>query len=128
MPEPRATRLSDIVWGGRIRPAYQWRIREIARGAAHTKTRSVHGTMVHSTESTTFRFLDGGLSEERGNFGPESGMRWFGKLAMAYLLYELGELPQELLGATDLPSKEQLRERVRLEAEAARASQGAERH
>ena len=78
--------------------------------------------MVHSTESAIFRFLDGGLSEERGSFGPECGMRWFGKLAMAHVLYELGENPQELLGGADLPSKEQLRQRVRLEAEAARAS------
>ena len=112
--------MQDIVWGGRIRPTYQHQIREIARKAAHSEEASVRGSMVHSSVTVTYRFLDGGVWERRGEFGPTSGMRWFGTLAIAYLLYELGENPQKLLDASDLPSKAHLRQRVREEAEAAR--------
>ena len=122
MPMPKPTRLSDIMWGGRVRPSHQSRIREIAQKAARAVKRSVHGTMVHSVETITLCFLDGGLSETRGGFGSGSGMRCVGTLALAHVLYELGATPQDLLGVPDLPSKTQLRQRVRLEAEAARSS------
>lgn len=120
MQVPKPTRLSDVVWGGRIRPTYQSRMLDIAQQSAFAVERSVRGTMVHSTETIALRFLDGGLSETRGGQGWECGVRCFGTLAMAYLLYELGAKPQDILGVQDLPSHEELRQRVRREAEAAR--------
>jgi hypothetical protein len=82
--------------------------------------------MVHSSETKTNMFLDGGLSETRGSFGPGSGMRLFGDLALVYVLYELGLRPQDLLRRKKLPSRSELRERVRLEAKAAKGGAKAE--
>jgi hypothetical protein len=120
MSAPKPNRLSDIFWGGQVRQAYRSQVREIATGAARSVQRSFVGNMVRSTECVTFSFLDGGLSETLGGRGPGSGMRWFGTLATAYILYELGESPQDLLATSDIPCRDELKERVRLEAEAAR--------
>lgn len=117
---PSSTRLSDITWGGRIRSRYQHAVSDIAESAAHTVKRFVRGSMVHSSETVTYYFLDGGVSETRGVFGPGSGMSWFGTLAKAHVLYEMGEDPSALLRSLSLPSKEELRTRVRSEADAAR--------
>jgi hypothetical protein len=122
MPGP--TQLSDVVWGGRIRPKFQYGVSSIARNAAHSVERSVRGNMVQSSETVTYRFLDGGVSETRGIFGPQSGMRWFGTLAKAHLLYELDGDPAVLLRRPDLPTRAELRVRVRSEAEAARRKSG----
>jgi hypothetical protein len=66
--------------------------------------------MVHSTETTTLEFLDGGVSDTRGNFGADCGMRWFGQLAIAYILYELHLSPQALLGSPNIPTQAELRQ------------------
>jgi hypothetical protein len=121
MSDPREVRLRDVTWGGRIRRAYQGKVLAIARRAARSRSGAVHGSMVFSTHTAIYEFLDGGLRETRGEFGPRSGMCVYGELAMIHVLYELGLSPQALLRRKKLPSKGELRERVRLEAESAKA-------
>ena len=77
--------------------------------------------MVHSTETVTHHFLDGGLSETRGGSGADCGLRWFGQLAIAYMLYEMDLNPQQLLRDDDIPSKQQLEQRIQADVQAARS-------
>ena len=121
MSDPREVRLRDVTWGGRIRRAYQVNVLAIARQAAKSRRGVVHGSMACSTHTDIYDFLDGGLHETRGEFGPGSGMYVYGELAMIHVLYELGLTPQALLRRKKLPSREELQERVRLEAQSAKA-------
>jgi hypothetical protein len=119
MATPNPIRLGDITRGGHICEAYQDQVLDIAKEAAHTVRLSMRGSMVSTTETRTYSFLDGGVTHTRGSFRRPSGLGWFGTLATAYILYELGANPCELLADTELPSRQQLAERVLREKQAA---------
>lgn len=110
MPE---VRLRDITWGGRVRRLWQSQVWKIASKAAVDHSRSYHGNMVTSSETHTLRFLDGGVSDSRGFFDASCGMFIYGKLARAYVLYELGLDATKLLRIKKLPSHRDLQRMVR---------------
>ena len=85
-----ATTLRDITVGGRIRKGYQATILKIAQRAASQQTVFMRGNMLTSTQTTSLKFLDGGVSIVSGVFGPTSGMFWGGLQVKAFILYELG--------------------------------------
>ena len=73
-----ATTLRDITVGGRIRKGYQATILKIAQRAASQQTVFMRGNMLTSTQTTSLKFLDGGVSIVSGVSGPTSGMFWGG--------------------------------------------------
>ena len=104
-------RLKDITWGGRIRVDFQYRGWEIAANAACATRSSYSGTMVASSQTSSLMFLDGGVSDTRGEWG-WGGMFWSGLNAKAYILYELGLDPRKMLRRKSIPSHEELRAQV----------------
>ncbi len=104
--------LRDIVWGGRVRRAWQSKIWEIAQGAATSSDSRFDGNMVSSSQTTYHRFLDGGVSDTRGFFDSSSGMRIHGKHSQAYILYRLGLKAKELIKGCDVPSLAELEKQL----------------
>jgi hypothetical protein len=108
MTEMKAIKLRDVIWGGRVRRNYQAQVWKIAREAATGADSSTHGTMVSSSQSTSLRFLDGGVTDARGYFDSSSGMFVRGELAKAYILYRLGADARALMKNPSLPTLDEL--------------------
>src|SRR5262245_13866577 len=106
-------RLRDILWGGRIRNAYQAAVWRIATEAAAETKHAVHGSMLSSSSTKSLIFLDGGVRDTRGFFDSSCGMFLHGSLAKAYILYRLGFNARLLLKDKNLPSLEELEAQVR---------------
>lgn len=104
--------LKDIVWGGRIRRAYQGEIWRIATQAAVRACRGWLRRDPADGDANYFEFLDGKVWEVRGYFNSDCGMFWQGCLVKAYILYRLGLDPRVLLKKADLPPLEELERRV----------------
>jgi hypothetical protein len=83
-------RLTDIFWGGRVRRAYQIRLRSIAEKAAVESDTKYEGSIISSAQQTNWNFLDGGVWEKRGWFEADCGMFVWGAKARQYVLYRLG--------------------------------------
>ena len=117
--EPQLTKLSDLEWGGRVRRAFQERVAVIATKAARSRTRWGDGSLLSSSESTLTGFLDGGLRITRGYFDTSSGMFLQGRLARAFVVYELGSDAREVLKDRGLPSRRDLKAQVRADQDKA---------
>jgi len=100
--------LGEVTWGGRVRPRFQSEVWSIAMEAAKNTSRTTIGNMVSSSERVVLHFLDGGVSDTRGTFDASSGMRWFGRLATAYILYRLGGDARLLLKVRSIPTLAEL--------------------
>jgi hypothetical protein len=95
--------MKDIVWGGRIKQAWQSKIWAIAQEVAIDSETSYSGGMLSSLQTTYLWFLDGGVTNTRGVFDSRCGMRFRGEQAQAYVLYRLGLNAKQLMKGCDLP-------------------------
>jgi hypothetical protein len=100
--------LKDIVWGGRIKRAWQSKIWAVAQKAAIDSETRFSGSMISSSERTYLRFLDGGVSNARGFFDSSCGMRFHGEQSQAYVLYRLGLNAKVLMKRRPVPSLAEL--------------------
>ena len=107
--------IKEVFAGGRVRVKYQDRVREIAGSVGKQREPSVsyHGSMVSSSYSGGFKFLDGGFTETRGFFCDSScGMFIYGELATAFILYKLGFDARVMIKDPKLPSLLELEEQL----------------
>jgi hypothetical protein len=106
-------KLKDIVWGGRIRRAWQSKVWTVARKVATDTETRFSGNMVSSSERTYVRFLDGGVSDTRGFFDSSCGMQFHGEHSQAYVLYRLGLDARSLMRRRQVPSLTELEAALR---------------
>jgi hypothetical protein len=104
--------LKDIVWGGRIRRAWQPKVWAIAKEVATDSKTSYFGSMASSSQQTRLLFLDGGVSDIRGFFDSSSGMRFLGEHSQAYVLYRLGLNAKALMKGCNVPSLAELEKQL----------------
>ena len=79
-----------------MRPDFHFEVLDIASTVASAE-RSTRGSMVSSSETTSYHFLDGGVRETRGFFGASSGVFVSGDKCLQYVLHKLGYDPAMLL-------------------------------
>ena len=68
----------------------------------------MYGNMVTSSETHSLAFLDGGVHDTRGLFDSSCGMFCSGRLATAYVVYQLGGNARALLKDASLPTAAEL--------------------